>query len=186
MSRSDRQHMLNSLKFSDWPTELDPLIGIGQSIVHAAFHAPDHLLDADSGAEGHQAVTVEIIWRRTNVTRVQLHAVEMHFNAWFIGHVAACLARPRVLRARPTEKSLAVRVAREHQHRRSLRAPWYVVRGAMQHEAVRIFGDYQAILGIDRCQRHRPRQRIAAGIAPQAIGHHCFGQRKRHRIKGCA
>ena len=40
MSRSDRKHMLNGLKFSDRPTELHPLIGIGQRIVHAAFHAP--------------------------------------------------------------------------------------------------------------------------------------------------
>ena len=33
MPRSDRKHMLDGLKFSDRTTELDPLVGIGQSVV---------------------------------------------------------------------------------------------------------------------------------------------------------
>src|SRR6478735_1393544 len=47
MARSNGEHMLDGLKFSDRTTELDPLVGIGQSVVQATLHAPDHLLNPD-------------------------------------------------------------------------------------------------------------------------------------------
>jgi len=110
-----REHVLHGLEFPDRPTELHPLIGIAQRVVHAALHAADQLLHPHGRAECHQSIDIKIIRRGAEILRRQRHAVEMHFVTRLVGDVAAGLVGAGSRWNRAAEESLAASIARERQ-----------------------------------------------------------------------
>ena len=64
MTRSDRQHVLHSLKFANRPAELHTLIGIRQRMIETALHAANHLLDPDRRAVWQKTISLQMCRRR--------------------------------------------------------------------------------------------------------------------------